>query len=236
VRGRTGWPFFAGAALVALAAVLGVVAARRSDPEIRGQRLFAQHCARCHALAGLGNPQTSTAPNLDGWSTPSWIAAMMHDPDAPERFGRSPYNGGMRSIDRSADGVTPVFRDEAEERAVAWFLASQGDEPGDPSRAVEGDLLIRGERLVAERCTECHLYKGQGDAQGYSGLAPELSRYGSLAWTRAIVANPAGADTYRELALDDVRPEHMPRFDSVLSAKDIDIVARWTRSHARGLP
>jgi mono/diheme cytochrome c family protein/photosystem II stability/assembly factor-like uncharacterized protein len=231
-RGRAFW---AATALVGIGMALVVFAARRGDPAMRGQRLFAQHCARCHALAGLGDPQTATAPKLDGWSTPEWIAAMLHDPDAPELFGRSDYNGGMRSADVGRIGETPTLRNEAEKRAVTLFLASQGDEPGDPAGTIDRGDAAKGEAIVAERCTECHLYKGQGDAEGYSGLAPELSHYGSLAWTRAIIANPAGLDTYRELAFDDVRPGHMPRFDSVLSASDIDLVARWTRSHARRL-
>ncbi len=89
-----------------------------------------------------------------------------------------------------------------------------------------------GEKIVSERCTTCHLYKGDGDDQG-SGLAPELAGYGSIAWTRAQVANPATPQTYRDKALDPAMKKHMPRFDGDLSPADIDVVARWTRSHAR---
>jgi hypothetical protein len=65
-------------------------------------------------------------------------------------------------------------------------------------------------------------------------MAPELSGYGSVAWTRSQVANPAAPQTYREKALDPELKKHMPRFDKDLSASDLDIIARWTRAHGRG--
>lgn len=213
----------------------------RRDPELRGHDLFEQHCAPCHVLDGLGDPKKATATKLDGWGTPAWIAEMIHDPDAPQFFGRGPYKGEMPSVDvRPKDRPAskpwkPMVKDEADKKALAEFLASQGDEPGDPARALEDATRATAERIVQERCSTCHLYKGQGDDEG-SGLAPELSRYGSLAWTRAQIANPATAETYREGALDESRKKHMPRFDSDLSAADIDLVARWTRAHARAIP
>jgi ubiquinol-cytochrome c reductase cytochrome b subunit len=213
----------------------------RQDPELRGRDLFDQHCASCHVLGDAGDPKKATATKLDGWGTPGWIAAMVHDPDAPEYFGRGPYKGQMPSVDvRPADKPagepwTPMTKTDAERQAVAVFLASQGDEPGDPPRAVDGAARALGEKIVGERCTTCHLYKGDGDDEG-TGLAPELAHYGSVAWTRAQVANPATAATYREKALDESLKKHMPRFDKDLSAADIDVVARWTRAHARGIP
>ena len=69
-----------------------------------------------------------------------------------------------------------------------------------------------------------------------SDVAPELAHYGSIAWTRAQIANPATVETYREKALGEDLKKHMPRFDKDMTAADIDVVARWTRAHARGLP
>ena len=123
----------------------------------------------------------------------------------------------------------------AELDAVAAFLASQGDEPGDPLRALDDATRALGEKIVSDRCANCHLYKGDGDING-SDVAPELLRYGSIAWTRAQVGNPATVATYREKALDADLKKHMPRSDADLSPGDVDIVARWTRAHARGVP
>jgi len=216
----------------------GALAMVHHDPELHGQELFEKHCASCHVLGDLGDEKKATATKLDGWSTPAWIKAMIHDPDAPEFFGRGPYKGQMPSVDVRPKEVpagqpwTPTIKNEAEKDAVALFLASQGDEPGDPPRRADEKVVALGEKIVSERCSTCHLYKGDGDEEG-SGGAPELAHFGSIAWTRAQVANPSSADTYREKALSEELKKHMPRFDKELSAADVDTVARWTRSHAR---
>jgi ubiquinol-cytochrome c reductase cytochrome b subunit len=209
----------------------------KHDPELRGRDLFARHCASCHVLGDLGDPEKSTATKLDGWGTPGWIEAMIHDPDGADFFGRGPYKTQMPSVDTrpkdkpANEPWTPMVKSDAERRAVALFLASQGDEPGDPPRTDKPALAL-GEKIVTERCTSCHLFKGNGDDEG-SGVAPELAGYGSVAWTRAQVANPSSAQTYRDKALDPEMKKHMPRFDGDLSPADVDLVAQWTRSHAR---
>jgi ubiquinol-cytochrome c reductase cytochrome b subunit len=216
----------------------------RTDPELHGRDLFDKHCASCHVLGDLGDPEKATATRLDGWGTPAWIEAMIHDPDGAQFFGRGPYKEQMPSVDArpankpAGEPWTAMIKTDAEKHGVASFLASLGDEAGDPPVAAGGDSAkarAAGEKIVSERCTSCHLYKGQGDDEG-SNIAPELAGYGSLAWTRAQVANPATAATYRDKALDADMKKHMPRFDGDLSPADVDTVARWTRSHARALP
>jgi ubiquinol-cytochrome c reductase cytochrome b subunit len=216
----------------------GALAMVESDPELHGRDLFDKHCASCHVLGDLGDAEKATATKLDGWGTPAWLEAMIHDPDAPAFFGRGPYKEQMPSVDTrpqdkaAAESWSPMVKSDAEKTAVALFLASLGDEPGDPPRTIDPKERALGEKILSERCTTCHLYKGEGDDQG-SGVAPELAGYGSIAWTRAQVANPATAATYRDKALDPAMKKHMPRFDNDLSAADVDVVARWTRSHAR---
>jgi ubiquinol-cytochrome c reductase cytochrome b subunit len=217
----------------------GALAMERRDPELRGRDVFDKHCASCHVLGDLGDTQKASASRLDGWGTTAWIEAMMHDPDAPEFFGRGPYLEQMPSVDvrpkkkPPGEAWKPMIRSDAEKKAVALFLAKEGDEPSDvPRPPVDPKTLAEGEKIVSDRCTTCHLYKGDGDDEG-SGLAPELSRYGSLDWTRAQVANPATATVYRDKALDPAMKKHMPRFDKDLTAGDIDLVARYVRSHGR---
>ena len=211
----------------------------RHDPELRGRELFERHCASCHVLEDLGDFKKATATKLDGWGTTAWIEAMIHDPDAPEFFGRGPYLEQMPSVEVRPkkkppnETWTPMIKSDAEKKAVALFLAAEEDEPGDPPRpALTADVRAEGEKIVSERCTTCHLYKGEGDDED-NGLAPELSHYGSVAWTRSQVANPASPETYRKKALDPELKKHMPRFDKDLSSEDVEIVARWTRSHGR---
>ncbi|HEX3770668.1 MAG TPA: cytochrome b N-terminal domain-containing protein [Polyangiaceae bacterium] len=220
----------------------GALAMVRADPEIHGRALFDAHCASCHVLGDLGDPEKATATRLDGWGTPEWIEAMIHDPDGPLFFGKGPYKEQMPSVDQrpankpAGEAWTAMVKTDAEKTSIALFLASLGDEPGDPARpALDAKTRAAAEKIVSERCTSCHLYKGQGDDEG-SGIAPELAGYGSIAWTKAQVANPANVATYREKALDADMKKHMPRFDTDLSAADVEIVARWTREHARATP
>lgn len=110
----------------------------RHDPELRGHDLFERLCASCHVLGDLGDPKKATAPTLDGWGTPNWIIAMMHDPDAAHFFGEGPYKGEMPSVDVRPKDLPakqpwkPMLKNEAEKHDVAVFLASLGDEPADP--------------------------------------------------------------------------------------------------------
>ncbi len=209
----------------------------RRDPELHGRDLFDRHCASCHVLGDLGDPEKATATDLDGWGTVAWLEAMMHDPDRPQFFGRGPYKGQMPSVDARpkdkppGEKWTPMVKSDADRHAVAVFLAGQG-EPKPASPEADDALRARGEKIVSDHCTACHLYKGEGDDEG-SKMAPELSGYASFAWIRTQVANPASAETYREKALDEAMKRHMPRFDGDLSAADIDVVARWTHRHSR---
>jgi ubiquinol-cytochrome c reductase cytochrome b subunit len=214
----------------------GPLAMLDRDPEYRGEKLFATQCATCHVLGEMGDAKKPTAPTLDGWGTEEWNLALLHDPDAAERFGNTPYKGEMPSMDvpkPDKPDAKPMTRDEM--KAVAQFLSAQGDEPGDPPVARDAKLLAQGEQIVADRCTTCHLWKGEGD-DGGEGIAPELQHYGSIAWTRAQIANPATPATYRENALDPARKGHMPRFDGDLSPADVDLLARWTRARGRNVP
>jgi len=219
----------------------GPLAMMRSDPELRGRELFEQSCAGCHVLGDLGDPKKATATKLDGCGTAKWIETMIHDPDAPEMFGRGPFKGEMPSVDVRPKDLpadkkwSPMVKNDAERAAVAAFLASLGEDPGDPPHPPLDEATRKAaENVVSDRCTSCHLYKGDGDLES-SEKAPELAGYGSVAWTRAQIADPSSVATYRGNALDAKLKKHMPRFDRELSAGDIDIVARWTRAHARGI-
>jgi len=218
----------------------GALVMERRDPELRGRDLFERQCAACHVLGDLGDPKKASASRLDGWGTAAWIDAMMHDPDAPEFFGRGPYAEQMPSVDTPPKKPLPpgdvwvaMVKNVGERKAVSLFLAAEGDEPFDPPQApLAPKVRADAEKIVSERCTTCHLYKGDGDDEG-SGLAPELSRYGSLEWTRMQIADPSSPAVYRSKALDPKMKKHMPRFDKDLSASDIDILARYVHKHGR---
>jgi ubiquinol-cytochrome c reductase cytochrome b subunit len=136
------------------------------DPELRGRALFTKSCAACHVLGDLGDPKKASASVLDGWGTEAWVASMMDDPDAPERFGHTPFKGMMSSflhppVDRKPDD--PPFKPmtDPEVKAVSVFLASQSDgTDGEKPPARDPAQLKAGESIVTVRCTTCHLWKG----------------------------------------------------------------------------
>ncbi len=211
----------------------------RTDVELRGQELFEQRCAGCHVLGYFGDPKKAKAANLNGWGTPEWNAAMMHDPDGAEYFGQGPYKGQMPSMDvRPRDRPPPLpwkpmIKSEEEMKAVSLYLAAEGDEPGDEKHKMDDATRALGEKIINERCEACHPYRGRGDTDG-TGLSPELAGFGSVTWTRTQVANPDSWSTYR--ITGQVEQGFMPKFELDLSPSDIDTVARWTRAHARGVP
>lgn len=211
----------------------GPLAMLERDPDLRGPKLFDQHCAGCHTLGDHGSEKDRTAPKLDGWSTEAWILGMLHEPDGDARFGRTPYKGEMPSVDvrpeDAAESWKPMPKEEME--AVAAFLFHEGQEGPAPNEP----RIAKGKEIVTTRCTACHTYAGEGD-EGGTGLAPELRGYGSLAWVKAQIANPSSKETYREGALDPERKGHMPRFDAEIAPEDIDRLARWVRGRARGVP
>jgi len=207
----------------------GPLAMLKAAPELRGPELFDKHCAGCHTLGDHGTEKDRTAPKLDTWGTEAWILAMLHEPDHDARFGRTAYKGEMPSVDVKPKDADANWKPmpEADQKAVAAFLAREADEKAE----VKGDVA-KGKEIVSARCTACHLYKGDGDIGG-QGLAPELSGYGSVAWIKAQIANPSSKATYRENALDKDRKGHMPRFDAELKPEDIEVLARWVQAEAR---
>jgi ubiquinol-cytochrome c reductase cytochrome b subunit len=208
----------------------GPLAMLKRAPELRGPELFDKHCAGCHTLGTHGSEKDRNAPKLDGWGTEKWVLGLLHDPDADDYFGRTPYKGEMPSFDIAPKDAPDTWKPMPEEDklAVAKFLVLEG-------RDSQGELPIRGMEIVTKRCTTCHTYEGEGD-EGGTGLAPELHGWASREWVKAQIANPSSKATYRENALDPARKGQMPRFDAELSPEDIDILARWLLSETRGAP
>jgi ubiquinol-cytochrome c reductase cytochrome b subunit len=206
----------------------GALAMMREDPLLKGEDLFRQHCASCHRLGELGPADGKLAgPSLDGWGSEAWVMEVLDNPDAPHLFGNTPYNGKMPSYTRpprdpkDAANFTPMPQEQRQ--AIARFLAGEarGEAPGHNPE---------GEKLVRQRCTTCHLFRG--DTDDAEGLAPELAGWASLSWTRAQIGNPGTNLTYRPVALSPGLEGHMPRFDVQLSSADLDLLTRYVLHEA----
>src|SRR5215471_10987543 len=209
----------------------GPLAMLRRDPETRGTALFQEHCASCHRLGDFG-PELAklTAPDLNGWGTAEWVLSVMDNPDAPNRFGNTPFKGEMQSLVHPPTDASQAknFKQmpEARRKAIAAFLANEAAEIKDPNH----DQV--GAKFISDGCTGCHLFRGETIDD--DSIGPELSGWGSTAWTRAQIANPGTNMTYRPTALKPDLKGHMPRFDDKMEPADINLLAAWVRKKARG--
>jgi mono/diheme cytochrome c family protein len=113
---------------------------------------------------------------------------------------------------------------EDRRKAAAAFLANEAAEVKDPHHDAAGA------KIIADGCTGCHMFRGQSDES--DSIGPELSGWGSTAWVRAQISNPATNTTYRAEAMNPERKGHMPRFDDKLEADDISLLAAWVRAKA----
>jgi ubiquinol-cytochrome c reductase cytochrome b subunit len=209
----------------------GPLAMIRRDPETRGAALFQENCATCHRLNDMGPAvDKATAPDLTGWGTAEWAMSVLEDPDAPHRFGHTPFKGEMLSLVKppSDPKAAKTFKPmpEGDRRAITAFLAAEAAEVKDAQHDAQAA------KMIGQRCTSCHLFRGQTDDDDSSG--PELAGWGSLAWTRAQIANPGTNATYRPSAMDPNSKGHMPRFDDKLEPEDVNLLAVWVRKKARG--
>jgi ubiquinol-cytochrome c reductase cytochrome b subunit len=207
----------------------GPLAMLRRDPDTRGPQLFQEHCASCHRLGELGpEPAKATAPDLSGFGTAEWVMSMLENPDAANRFANTPFKGDMTSLVHPPLTAKPgSFKPmpEADRRKIATFLAGEAAEVKDAQHDADGA------KLVSQRCTSCHLFRGQTDDDDSSG--PELAGWGSSAWVRAQIANPGTPATYRASSMSEGRKGHMPRFDDKLEPQEIALLADWVRREAR---
>jgi ubiquinol-cytochrome c reductase cytochrome b subunit len=183
--------------------------------------------------------------------------SMLENPDAAHRFGKTSYKGEMVSVTQPPPGAQPpppapkaadhpakgkkkgappepavatpaAFKPmpEPDRKAVVDFLAGEAAEVKDAQHDAGGA------KLIGQRCTSCHLFRGQTDDD--DGKGPELSGWGSTAWARAQIANPSSNSTYRKYAFDADNKGHMPRFDDKVEPADLDLLAAWVRKKARG--
>jgi ubiquinol-cytochrome c reductase cytochrome b subunit len=206
----------------------GALSMMRNDPVTRAEDLFRDKCATCHKLGDLGPADGKlTAPTLDGFGTEQWAIAVMENPDAPDLFGNTAYKGRMPSLTKAptdpalAKDWKPTAKADID--AMAAFLAGE---------AAESPKSQEGAKLIKQRCTSCHLFRGATDDE--AGLGPELAGWGSTAWLRAQIANPGTNATYRASSMSAAMEGHMPRYDADLSADDIDLLARFVRGRGRG--
>ncbi len=205
----------------------------RRDPLAQGPRLFAQHCASCHAHVDPASPDAksilakASAPNLHGFGTAAWVQGLL-DPDqvgAPAYFGNTAHKDGdmVSFVQNDLQDVDTWKPDD-----IAAVIAALADEAGLADSKTQPAVIAGGRTLIAsdERCGACHRF---GDNGTDFGAACDLTGWGSREWLVGIIANPSHERFYGE------SNDRMPSFGEAkgsvprLSPEQIGLLADWLR-------
>jgi ubiquinol-cytochrome c reductase cytochrome b subunit len=156
--------------------IAGGTAVWDNDPLVRGRRLFAERCATCHVLGGVGERK---APDLDGWSSRGWLRAFLKDPANDRFYGKTKIRG-----------MKPVKAEGADFDALADWLYDNASAPhgkevfdnggcddchGDGDGAP--DLAARATpewiRKFLEDPSDAHFFDGKNDMPKFRGKLSE---------------------------------------------------------------
>ncbi len=212
----------------------GALSLVRSDPLTQGPRLFAQHCASCHAYLDPsveGAEQVfakSSAANLFEFGGESWVRGLL---DPKQVAGAAYFGNTAHSEGDMVSFVTDDFTDEdvwnrSDKEAVVFALVA---EAGLLTGAENKKAIKRGQELIADadRCGSCHPY---GENETERGYAPDLNGWGSTEWLVGIITDPTHQRFYPDTN------DRMPRFGvasegglPALTSEQIELISRWLR-------
>jgi ubiquinol-cytochrome c reductase cytochrome b subunit len=206
----------------------------RDDALTQGPRLFAQHCAGCHAHVDPATPGAeavlvrASAANLHGFGTAAWMRGLL-DPAqvaGPAYFGNTAHKDGDMVGFVQGDLTDTNSWTPANIEAVSLALATEAGLAGKDATAA---MIEEGRGLVAdgERCGSCHRF-GKNDTE--PGGAPDLTGWGSREWLVGIIADPTHERFYGD------SNDRMPSFGKaeegaapMLTRRQIEMIADWLR-------
>ena len=212
----------------------GMLELVRSDAKSQGPRLFAQHCASCHAHVDPVAPEAATqlasssAANLFGFGTAAWMRGLL-DPDqvaGPAYFGNTAHKDGDMVNFVQGDLQVADFWTKDD---IAAVVAALSAESGRAEPGVAPAVIARGRELVAsdERCGSCHRF---GDNGTDVGTACDLTGWGSREWLVGIIVDPTHERFYGDTN------DRMPSFGTAaegatprLTEAQIGLIADWLR-------
>jgi ubiquinol-cytochrome c reductase cytochrome b subunit len=212
----------------------GMLELIRNDALSQGPKLFAQHCASCHAHVDPAAPEAQTvlakasAANLHGFGTAAWMRGLL-DPKqvaGPAYFGNTAHKeGDMVNFVQNDLADTATWKPDDIEAVIAAMAAEAGLAAAGTAPAV----LEKGRGLVAdgERCGSCHTFRDNGVA---AGSAPDITGWGSREWLVGIIADPTHERFYGDTN------DRMPSFGKaeegaapMLTRRQIEMIADWLR-------
>ena len=212
----------------------GALSLVRSDPLTQGPRLFAQHCASCHAhvdpsVKGVEREfAKGSAANLFEFGGESWVRGLL-DPKqvaSAAYFGNTAHSEGDMVSFVSEDFADKEVWKQADKEAVVFALV---EEAGLLKGTENTKLVKRGRELIADtdRCGSCHPY---GENETELGYAPDLNGWGSTEWVVGIITDPTHQRFYPDTN------DRMPRFGvasegglPALTSEQIELISRWLR-------
>ena len=206
----------------------------RNDALSQGPKLFAQHCASCHAHVDPAAAGASallakaSAANLFEFGKASWMRGLL-DPKqvaGPAYFGNTAH--------KESDMVNFVTndltdRDTWKPADIEAVIAAMAAEAGFADTQAPPDLIEKGRTLIAdgERCGGCHKF---GDNDMELGSAPDITGWGSKEWLVGILTDPTHERFYGD------SNDRMPSFGKadegampLLTSQQIGLIADWLR-------
>ena len=212
----------------------GMMELVRNDALSQGPKLFAQHCASCHAHVDPAAPEAqavlakASAANLHGFGTAAWMRGLL-DPKqvaGPAYFGNTAH--------KEDDMVNFVQNDLTD--AATWkpddieaVIVAMAAESGLAAAGTAPAVIEKGRGLVAdgERCGSCHRFASNETAYG---SAPDLTGWGSREWLVGLIVDPTHERFYGDTN------DRMPSFGKaeegaapILSRRQIEMIADWLR-------
>jgi ubiquinol-cytochrome c reductase cytochrome b subunit len=212
----------------------GMLELVRNDALGQGPKLFAQHCASCHAHVDPAAPGAqavlakASAANLFGFGTAAWVRGLL-DPEqvaGPAYFGNTAHKEGdmVNFVKNDLTDAATWKPDDIE--AVITALSAEAGQGGAGAVAA---VVAKGRELIAadDRCGSCHTFRDNGVA---AGTAPDITGWGGREWLVGIIADPTHERFYGD------SNDRMPSFGKaeegaapMLTRRQIELVADWLR-------
>ena len=206
----------------------------RNDALSQGPKLFAQHCASCHAHVDPAATGASallakaSAANLFEFGKASWMRGLL-DPKqvaGPAYFGNTAHKEGDM-VNFVTNDLTD--RDTWKPADIEAVIAAMAAEAGFADGQAPPDQIEKGRTLIAdgERCGGCHKF---GDNDMELGSAPDITGWGSKEWLVGIITDPTHERFYGD------SNDRMPSFGKadegampLLTSQQIGLIADWLR-------
>ena len=212
----------------------GMMELVRNDALSQGPKLFAQHCASCHAHVDPAAPEAqavlakASAANLHGFGTAAWMRGLL-DPKqvaGPAYFGNTAHKEDdmVNFVQNDLTDAATWKPDDIEAVIVAMAAEAGLAAAGTPAAVIE-----KGRGLVAdgERCGSCHRFTPNETAHG---SAPDLTGWASREWLVGLIVDPTHERFYGDTN------DRMPSFGKteegaapILSRRQIEMIADWLR-------